>query len=122
MGVSKPKAPRLRSAGNQVGIPELYRQCLAADQNLTKEDMDKLKLILAKGFFFDRPLFGPPPTVDESSAINKEKDLKIRTQLWEAGKYRDILDLVRVQTKREGRLFWLAWWLHQEKVCEPGTF
>lgn len=119
MGVSKPKAPRLRSAGNQIGIHELYRQCLAAEQTLTKEGMDKLKLILARGLFFDRPLFGPPPTVDESSAIRKETDLKIRTQLWEADKYRIILDLVRKQTNRKGRLFCLAWWLHQEKVCEP---
>jgi hypothetical protein len=120
MSVSKPQAPRPRSAGNQVGIPELYRQCLAAgEQNLTKEDMDKLKLIFAKGLFFDQPLFDPPPTVDESSPINKKIDLKIRRQLWEAGKYRHILDLVRMQTKREDRLLFLAWWLKQEKVCEP---
>jgi hypothetical protein len=36
-----------------------------------------------------------------------------------SGKYRTILDLLREQTKREDRLFCLAWWLHQEKVCEP---
>lgn len=105
-------------AGDQVGIPELYRQCLAK-QNSTKQDPGKLKLIFARGFFFGRPLFEPPPTADESSAINKETDHKIRRQLWEAGKYRHILDLVRTQTKREGRLFLLARWLSQEKVCEP---
>jgi hypothetical protein len=119
MGVSKPQAPRPRSAGNQVGIPELYRQCLAAEQNLTKQDLDKLKLIFARGLFFGRPLFEPPPTVDESSAMKKETDLKIRRQLWVASKYRDILDLVRTRTKREDRLFLLAWWLSQEKVCKP---
>lgn len=120
MGVSKPQAPRPRSAGNQVGIPESYRQCLAAgEKNLTKEDMDKLKLIFARNLFFDQPLFNPPPMVDESSEINKEVDLKIRRQFWEARKYRDILDLVRMQTKREDRLLFLAWWLKQEKVCEP---
>ncbi|MGB9234168.1 MAG: hypothetical protein WCC04_07115 [Terriglobales bacterium] len=81
--------------------------------------MGKLKLLLAKGLFFDRPLFDPPPTVDKSSALKKEVDLKIRTQLWEAGKYRGVLDLVRKQTTRKGRLFWLACWLYQEKVCEP---
>lgn len=119
MGVSKPKARRPPSVGNRVAIPELYRQCLAPEQNLTKESMGKLKLLLAKGLFFDRPLFDPPPTVDKSSALKKEVDLKIRTQLWEAGKYRGVLDLVRKQTTRKGRLFWLACWLYQEKVCEP---
>jgi hypothetical protein len=119
MGVSKQQAPGPRSAGNQVGIPELYRQCLDAEQNLTKKGMDKLKLLFVKGLFFGRPLFEPPPTVDEFSAINKETDLKIRRRLWDAGKYRTILDLLRKQTKREDRLFCLAWWLHQEKVCEP---
>jgi hypothetical protein len=69
--------------------------------------------------FFDRPLFGPPPTIDESCAINKETDLKIREQLWEADKYRRILDLVRTKTTPEDRLFLLARWLRQEKVCEP---
>jgi hypothetical protein len=117
--MGKPKATPLRSAGTGLGIPELYRRCLAGEQNSRKQDMDKLKLILAKGLFLGRPFFEPPPTVDESSAISKETDLKIRRQLWEAGKYRDILDLVRTQTKREGRLFLLAWWLSQEKVCEP---
>lgn len=119
MGLSKPQVPRPRSTRNQAGIPELYRQCLAAEQTLTNQDMVKVKLILAKGLLFGRPLFEPPPTVDKSSVLNKETDLKIRRQLWEAGKYRHILDLMRTQTKREGRLFLLACWLSQEKVCEP---
>lgn len=119
MGVSKPQAPRPRSGGNQVGIHELYCQCLAAEQNSTKQDLGKLKLIFARGYLFGRPLFEPPPTIDECSAINKEIDLKIRWQLWEARKYRDILEVLRTQTKLEGRLFLLAWWLRQEKVCEP---
>jgi hypothetical protein len=88
MGIDKPQAPSSRSVGNQVGISELFRQCCAAEPNLTKQNMDKLKLIFAKGFFFDRPLFGPPPTIDESCAIHKGIDLKIREQLWEADKYR----------------------------------
>src|SRR5438445_693715 len=119
MGVSKPQAPRPRSAGNEVGVPELYRQCLAAEQNSTKQDLGKLKLIFARGYLFGRPLFEPPPAIDECSAINKEIDLKIRRQLWEARKYRDILEMLRTQTKREDRLFLLAWWLSQEEVCLP---
>jgi hypothetical protein len=119
MGLRGLKAPRPRSAGNQVGIPELYQQCLTAEQSPTKQDWGKLKLMFAKGYFFGRPVFEPPPTLDESSAKNKETDLKVRRLSWEAYKYRHILDLVRTQTKRGGRLFLLARWLSQEKVCEP---
>jgi hypothetical protein len=119
MGVRKQQAPRRGSAGNQVGIPELHRRCLDAEPNLTKEGMDKLKLILAKGLFFDRPRLDLPQAADEFSATDEETDIKIRTEAWEAFKYRTILDLLRKQTKREDRLFWLAWWLHQEEVCEP---
>jgi hypothetical protein len=119
MSVSKPRTPSPGSAGNQLGILDLYQQCLAKQQNSMKQDLGKLKLILAKEFLFGRPLFVSPPVVDESSAINKQTDLKIRTQLWEAGKYRGILEALRAQTKQEDRLLLLAWWLNQENVCEP---
>lgn len=119
MGAYKSQSTDPLSTENLVGIPELYRRCLAEEQKSTQLDMDKLKLILVKGLFFDRPLFEPPPTVDESSAINKETDLKIRRQLWEAGKYRLIRDFMGAQSTREGRLFMLAWWLNQEKICKP---
>lgn len=116
---SKPQAPRAASARHQVGIRELYRRCRADAQNRAKLDLDKLKLIFAREFFFGRPLFELPPVVDEFSAIDKEIDLKIRRQLWEAGKYRDVLKLLRKASTRDDRLFFLAWWLTQEKVCEP---
>jgi hypothetical protein len=119
MDVSKLRAPSPRSAENQVGIAELYGECLAEEQNSAKLDLGKLKLLLARGWFLSEPLFEPPPTVDESSAIDKKTDLKIRKQLWRAAKYRRILDLLRKQTNREGRLFLVACWLSQEKVCEP---
>jgi hypothetical protein len=118
MGVSKPQERRPRSAGSQVGIPELYLQCLAAKQNSMK-DLGKLKLIFVKDLLFGQPLFEPPPTVDESSALDQETDLKFRRQFWEAYKYRHILDLVRAERKREARLLLLAHWLSQENVCEP---
>jgi len=121
MRIGKPQEPKdPRSAENQVGIPELYRLCLAEEkQNPTKQVLDKLKLIFAKVHLFGQPLFEPPPTVNESSAINKEIDLKIRRRLWEAEKYRDILDLLRAPTSQKNRLVLLARWLYQEKVCEP---
>jgi hypothetical protein len=121
MRIGKPQEPKdPRSAENQVGIPELLRLCLVEEQqNLTKQDLDKLKLMLAKGYFFAQPLFEPPPTVNESSAINKEVDLKIRTRLWEADKHRHILDLLRTVTDQKSRLVLLAQWLNQEKICEP---
>ncbi len=102
-----------------VGVPELYRECLAAQQNLTKENLEKLELMFARAFLFDGPLFDPPPTVDEFSIISKKTRLKIRRQAREAYKYRAILDIVRKQTKLGNRLFYLAKWLHQEKVCKP---
>jgi hypothetical protein len=114
MGVSKPRTPSPGSGGNQLGILDLYQQCLAKQQNSMKQDLGELKLILAKQFLFGRPFFVSPPVVDESSAINKQIDLEIRMQLWEAGKYRGILEALRAQTKQEDRLFLLAWWL------EPG--
>lgn len=100
MRIGKPQELKdPRSAENQVGIPELYRLCLAEEnQNLAKQDLNKLKLMLAKGYFFAQPFLEPPPTVNESSAINKEADLKIRTRLWDADKYRDILDLLRTSS------------------------
>jgi hypothetical protein len=119
MGVSKPRTPSPGSAGSQIEILGLYQQCLAKQQTSMKQDLGKLKLILAKEFLFGRRFFVSPPGVDESSAINKQIDLEIRMQLWEAGKYRGILEVLRAQTKQEDRLFLLAWWLNQEKVCEP---
>ncbi|MFZ0142969.1 MAG: hypothetical protein WAL08_01325 [Candidatus Sulfotelmatobacter sp.] len=118
-GPNKSQATCPLSDKNPVGIAELYRRCLAEEQKSTQLDLDKLKLILVRGLFFDRPLFEPPPTVDESSAINKETDLKIRRQLWEARKYRLIKELVRTKTRRKERLFILAWWLNQEEICKP---
>lgn len=119
MGVSKPRTPGPGSAGSQLAIVDLYQQCLASQQNSMEQDLGKLKLILAKALLFGRPLFVSPPVVDESSAINKQIDLRVRKQLWEAGKYRGILAALRAQTKQEDRFFLLAWWLNQEKVCEP---
>lgn len=118
-GPNKSQATCPPSAENTVGIPELYRRCRSEEQKSTQLDLDKLKLILVKVLFFDRPLFEPPPTVDESSAINKETDLRIRRQLWDARKYRLILELVGTKTTREERLFILAWWLNQEEICKP---
>jgi hypothetical protein len=119
MDVSKPRKPSPRSTRNRVEILELYQQCLAKQQNWMKLDLGKLKLIFAKEFLFGRPLFSPLSVADKVSVINRRIDLEIRNQLWEAGKYRDILQALRAQTKQEGRLFVLAWWLSQEKVCEP---
>ena len=98
---------------------QLYEQCLAHERTAAKLDLDKLKLIFATHFFFDQPLFEPPPVVDPESVINQQADLKIRTQLWQASKYRDILSLFRSWTRLEDRLFLLAWWLRQERVCQP---
>lgn len=57
--------------------------------------------------------------MDPASAINRKTDLAIRTQLWQASKYRNILCLFRRWPGLKDRLFLLAWWLSHEKVCEP---
>jgi hypothetical protein len=82
-------------------------------------DHAKLKVMLARLFFFCQPLFESPPVVDKASVIDKAIDLRIRRQLWQASKYRQILRLLRRYTKPEDKLFLLAWWLNQEKVCKP---
>jgi hypothetical protein len=113
------KKSTANSALNRVKPAQLYQQCLSHERDAVKLDFAKLKLMLAKPLFFGQPIFGPPPVVDEASVINKETDLKIRTQLWQASKYRQILRLLRRCSKPEDRLFLLAWWLSQERVCEP---
>jgi hypothetical protein len=50
MGVSKPRTPSPESDGNQSGTIDLYQQCLAKQENWMKQDLGKLKLILAKQF------------------------------------------------------------------------
>jgi hypothetical protein len=109
----------ISSALNRIKPAQLYQQCLRDERQAAKLDLAKLKVILAKRLFFGQPLFGSPPVVDEASAIAKELDLRIRRQLWQASKYRQILRLLRRCTKPEDKLFLLAWWLSQEKVCEP---
>jgi hypothetical protein len=93
-------------AQNPVPIIELYRRCLTHEQNSAKINIGKLKVKLAKVLFFGRPLFEPPPLVDESSP-DKQRDLKIRRQLWHASKYRGMLELFRKATNRDSRFFCL---------------
>ena len=81
-------------------------------------DLGTLRLMFTKAFLLGRPLFSPLPVVDEVPGTNRRMGFEIRKQLWEAGEYRDILQALRAQTKQEGRLFVLAWWLRQEKVCK----
>jgi hypothetical protein len=54
MSVSK----RPRTNEKLVSIPELYEQCVMAENNLaTPQDLDKFKLILAKGYFLITTFF-----------------------------------------------------------------
>jgi hypothetical protein len=103
----------------QIKPAQLYQQCLRDERQVAKLDLAKLKVMLAKRLFFGQPLFESPPVVDEASAIDKKLDLRIRRQLWQASKYRQVLRLLRRWNQPEDRLFLLAWWLSQERVCEP---
>lgn len=98
--------------------PELYRQCLECERTLTKENFETLKIMLLKAAYFGRPVFEPPPELDPSS-IKPERDLKIRTAIWEGNKYCDIVEVLRKAKGKDARLFLLAWWLKQENICEP---
>jgi hypothetical protein len=113
------KKKKTNSVLNRVKPAQLYQQCLRAERHAAELDHAKLKLMLAKLFFFGQPLFESPPVVGKASVVDKVMDLRIRRQLWQASKYRQILRLLRKCSKPEDRLFLLAWWLSQERVCEP---
>jgi hypothetical protein len=98
---------------------QLFEACSAAETEARKFSTDTVKPVLAKLLFFGKPLFEPAPLMDDASAINKEVALKIRRQLWEAGKYRDLLVWLGECKSRDARLFIIAWWLAQENVCQP---
>jgi hypothetical protein len=115
MSVSK----RPRTNEKKISIPELYQQCTVGEQKLaTPQDLEKFKLILAKGYFFDQILFLPPPA-HTSSAQHTKIEFELSTQIWEAGKYRRIIDVLKKQTTQEGRLLMFALWLRAEQICEP---
>ena len=57
-----------------------------------KLDLGKLKLIFAKELLFGRPLFAPPPVVDESSAINKQRMVPPANQ---SGRHADRLGFLK---------------------------
>jgi hypothetical protein len=112
MNKKKSTTNTARSRGHPA---QLYQQCLRDERQAAKIDLAKLKVILAEILFFGKPLFEPPPVMDEASAIDKEMDLRIRKQLWQGAKYRQILSLLRRCSKPGDRLFLLAWWLSQDR-------
>jgi hypothetical protein len=97
----------------------LYEECTAAERKAVKIDLDPIKILFAKSLFFGQALFDPAPVMTADPVKNKEADLKIRTLLWQGGKYRDILEVLRHCANRQKRLFVIARWLKQENVCEP---
>jgi len=40
-------------------------------------------------------------------------------RLYQGNKYRDLLKLLRSARDRHSRLFVIAWWLAEEKICDP---
>ncbi len=111
------------AAAAQIGQPQdkspvqLYEKCAVVERDSTKVDLDPIKMLIAKALFFGEPLFGPAPVMNPVK--DKAVDLKIRTKLWEAQKYRSILEYLRSCANLENRLFLIAWWLKLENVCEP---
>jgi|ERR1700733_1734200 len=68
----KPQGPNWRTAGSEIGIPELYKQCLTEEQSSAGVDWPKLKLHLLEGLI-TQPLFKPLPKLEKSSPKNEER-------------------------------------------------
>jgi len=108
-----------RNKANNKGPAELFEACCVSELDAVKFDLTAVKFELSKALLFYQPLFEAAPVIEDSSVLDRDTDLKIREQLWDGSKYRDLLELLRVSNTRESRLFIFAWWLKQENVCEP---
>jgi hypothetical protein len=96
--------------GPQAKSPlQLYEECARAEHHSIKTNLDPIKMFLAKKLFFGQPLFDDAPTMDDGSVIDKVVDLKIRMQLWQGQKYRDILDYIRGCASQADRRYVVAW-------------
>lgn len=65
------KKSTAKSALNPVKPAQLYLQCLNDERHAVGLDHAKLKVMLARLFFFGHPLFESPPVMDKASVIDK---------------------------------------------------
>jgi hypothetical protein len=98
---------------------DLFSAFAAAEKAVNNFSLYHFKSAITKSLLFPKPLFESVPVINQSSPFHPEVTLKIRTQLRQAQKYREILDYVAQARSRKGRLFVIAWWLKEEGVCEP---
>ena len=109
--------------GPQAKSPlQLYEECAGAERDSAKTNLDPIKIFIGKKLLFGQPLFDDAPTMNDRSVIDKVVDLKIRMQLWQGQKYRDILAYIRGCASQADRNYVIAWWLKLENVCEPEEF
>src|SRR5438128_6622468 len=109
-------------AGEQLAVPELYQQCLTNEEDWTKLDLEKLKMLFFKFYIFKQRLFPWGPTRSDPLGISsrqRERYRRICMRLYQGNKYRDLLKLLRSARDRHSRLFVIAWWLAEEKICDP---
>jgi hypothetical protein len=107
---------------DKLSIPELYQKCLNNENDWVELDLEPLKISLYKAYVFGQPEFSPAPNVSEcvsTSAGQKERELRITMRLYEGNKYREIRELLKNAPDSRTRRFVIAWWLAQEKICDP---
>lgn len=98
---------------SQESPAELFSTLSVAEQAVNHSSLLPFKNAITKSLLFRKPLFETAPVITLSSSLPTEVDLAIRTQLWQAQKYREILDYLAQIPMREGRLFVLARWLKE---------
>jgi hypothetical protein len=121
LGPGSPDAVETETRKREAKVPaQFFEDCLAAEQDAVRFDLDKVKFALGKIVLFEQPLFEPAFLRDDALVTyQKQRYLKICRHLWQGSKYCDILDWLRRCRSREDRLYLIAWWLKAEKVCEP---
>jgi hypothetical protein len=105
----------------RLSILELHQQCQGNEDRSRKVDLEKVKLVFAKGYVFPKVLFPAAPCRRSlpGKPAQRDRAFRIETGLCDGNKYRWILDLLRNAKNPRDKLFVLAWWLKQENICEP---
>src|SRR5712692_2304620 len=100
----------------------LYRKCMEREGLVAQADLKWLRTKVYEQLQFEGPFFQPDEQFDSAISVTDSHDVKIQKGLRSGTKYRDLLGALKNAGTREARWVLLAWWLNQEKVCEPPDF
>lgn len=109
-------------AATELSPAELFQQCKAAERSSATLDIQKLKLIFTKYYFFEADHFPPFRTrtaTTSRSIAERARNLRIDAALHDGSKYHWLLELLRKAPDKRARLIILAWWSKEEKICAP---